>query len=53
MRSKIDFFMEKDKAKAPTIHLMISDHRRPRPRATPDLALPAFKVVLDALFEGT
>ena len=30
------FFMEKDKANERAGHLMVSDHRRPRPRATPE-----------------
>ena len=30
------FFMEKDKANERSGHLMVSDYRRPRPRATPE-----------------
>ena len=30
------FFYKKDKANERTGHLMVSDHRRPRPRATPE-----------------
>ena len=30
------FFMEKDKAKERSGHLMVSDYRRPRPLATPE-----------------
>ena len=37
------FFMEKDKANEHACHLMVSDYRRPRHRATPE-KLPAFKV---------
>ena len=52
------FFMENDKANERSGHLMVSDYRRPRPRATCNTrgatgALPAFKVEIDALFEGT
>ena len=36
-------------------HLRVNDYRRPRPRATPGATgvLPAFKVEIDVLFEGT
>ena len=30
------FFMEKNKANERPSHLMVSDYRRPRPRATPE-----------------
>ena len=30
------FFMEKDKTNERSAHLMVSDYRRPRPRATPE-----------------
>ena len=46
--------MEKHNANNRSGHLMVSDYRRPRARATPEeLRVPAFKVEIDALFEGT
>ena len=45
--------MEKDKANERSGHLTVSNYRHP-PRATPEeLQVPADKVEIDALFEGT